>query len=116
MVANLEIHTATFPRSSFQTVPFLLPQCEVAGPNPDAPAPNGPGSCSSPDLFELSFNPRAIFPTKSDALADPNRFVNSGLLGPIVPSYIFRAVKPGFYSMVCLVHGPEMSWTVRVRP
>jgi hypothetical protein len=114
---NFEIHTATFPRGAFNTVPFLMPQCEgPPGPTPDTPAPQGPGSCSSPDQFELSFNPRAIFPTKSDSLADPKRFVNSGLLPLIVPSYLFRAVKPGLYSMVCLVHGPEMSWTVRVRP
>ncbi len=113
-----EIHTATFPASSFDTVPFIIPQCEV--PGPDIPA-GSPGDCADPSDFELALNNQAIFPTASNKLTDPDAFVNSGLLAipatPATPgSYTFVAANPGTYSMVCLVHGPTMSTTVTVKP
>jgi plastocyanin len=109
--ASGEIHTATFPGDSYKTVPFTIPQCEVSGNNPDTAPP-----CGDPSLFELGINGKAITPSKSNGLWNTKKFVNSGLLGPIVPSYTFVALKPGTYTMVCLVHGPEMSTTITVVP
>jgi plastocyanin len=107
-----EIHTATFPASSFDTVPFIKPQCEV--PGPDIPA-GSPADCADPSDFELALNNQAIFPSPSNQLTDPDAFVNSGLVST-PGSYTFVAVNPGMYSMVCLVHGPSMSTTVTVEP
>jgi plastocyanin len=41
-------------------------------------------------------------------------FRNSGLFTDPTTSFTFLAKKPGTYTMVCLVHGPEMSTSVTV--
>jgi plastocyanin len=107
-----EIHTATFPASSVDTVPFIITQCEV--PGPDQPA-SSPSDCADPTQFELALNKEAIAPTGSNEFTDPGAFVNSGLLA-IPATHTFVAVNPGTYSMVCLVHGPSMTTTVTVEP
>jgi plastocyanin len=104
---NFEIHTATFPASSAATVPFVVPQCEV--PGPDTPPP-----CQDPSTFQLAINNRALLPTASNDLRNPALFRNSGLLTDPTTSFTFVAKKPGTYTMVCLVHGPEMSTSVTV--
>jgi plastocyanin len=113
VIGQPEIHTATFPASSVDTVPFIVTQCEV--PGPDQPA-SSPSDCADPTQFELALNNQAIAPTGSNELTDPGAFVNSGLLAIPGGSHTFVAVNPGTYSLVCLVHGPEMSTTVTVEP
>jgi plastocyanin len=108
---NFEIHTATVPKRSFKSVPFIITQCEV--PGPDTPA-NSPADCASPADFQSVFNPTALFPTASSELVDPSTFVNSGVFA-FGSSFIFDAVDPGVYRVVCLVHGPSMSMKIRVQ-
>ena len=106
-----EIHTATFPKKSFKTVPFIVPACEQ--PGADAPA-QSPADCADPTKFELVINDQAFLPTNGNKLNDPTAFVNSGLLaGPVHATFI--AKEPGKYTFVCLVHGPEMSGVIKVR-
>jgi plastocyanin len=106
-----EIHTATFPKKSFKTTPFVIPDCEQ--PGADTPA-QSPADCTNPSQFELVLNAKALAPTKSNKLKDPTKFVNSGLL--VVPGRsTFIASAPGKYTFVCLVHGPEMSGVIKVR-
>jgi len=109
-----EIHTATFPLSAASTVPFIVSQCEV--PGPDTPA-TSPADCASPSQFQVALNNQAVAPTPSNELRDPAAFVNGGLIATDQPltSSTFRAVAPGRYTMVCLVHGPEMSTTITVK-
>ena len=107
VTGNFEIHTATFPASAAATVPFVFPECE--GPGGDTPFP-----CADPSTLELAVNPTAIMPTAANGLWNPNAFRNSGLLGGPGSNFTFVARKPGTYSMVCLVHGPEMSTTITV--
>ena len=107
---NFEIHTATFPASSASTVPFVTTQCEV--PGRDRPA-QSPFDCRDPSQFQVAFNPRAVTPTHRGRLQDPAQFVNSGLLASPLTS-TFLAEVPGTYTMVCLVHGPEMTTTITV--
>jgi plastocyanin len=106
-----EIHTATFPLSAAATVPFIVSQCEV--PGPDTPA-TSPADCASPSQFQLALNNQAVAPTPANELSDPDAFVNGGLIAT-GQAATFRAVAPGTYTMVCLVHGPEMSTTVTVK-
>lgn len=106
------IHTATFPSSAINTVPFITPVCEVPGVDPPA---SSPFDCADPSEFRLDINPVAITPTSSRSLRNPKHFVNSGLVvGPTQHS--FRAVTPGTYTFICLVHGPEMSSSIVVEP
>ncbi len=110
VLGNFEIHTATFPATAADSVPFVTTQCEV--PGPDTPA-NSPLDCADPSQFQAAFNPEAVTPTASNALRDPTEFVNSGLLvNPLTSTFVARV--PGVYTMVCLVHGPEMTTTVTV--
>ncbi len=111
VLGNFEIHTATLPKSAFDTVPFIVTQCEV--PGPDTPA-TSPVDCAKPTDFQVALGTKAITPTKSNKLVSPSKFVNSGLLGDPSATFTFNAVKPGTYTLICLVHGPEMSTTVRV--
>jgi plastocyanin len=104
---NFEIHTATVPASAAATVPFLIPECE--GSSGDTPPP-----CSDPSAFELAANPMALLPTAWNGLRNPNFFRNSGLLAGPSTGFTFVARAPGTYTMVCLVHGPEMSTTITV--
>lgn len=105
-----EIHTATFPKKSFKTTPFIVPDCEQ--PGADTPA-QSPADCADPTQFELVLNAKAFRPTTGNKLKDPSAFVNSGLL--VVPlRSTFIAAKPGRYTFVCLVHGPEMSGVIKV--
>jgi hypothetical protein len=106
-----EIHTATFPLSAAATVPFTLTQCEV--PGPDTPA-TSPADCASPSQFQVALNNQAVAPTPSNELRDPAAFVNGGLI-TTGQSATFLAAAPGTYSMVCLVHGPEMSTTITIK-
>jgi plastocyanin len=111
VLGNLEIHTATFPATSFATTPFIITQCEV--PGPDIPA-QSPADCADPSQFQAAFNTQAVAPTPLNKLRDPNEFVNSGLL--VTPlSATFVAKAPGFYTLVCLVHGPAMSTAITVQ-
>jgi plastocyanin len=110
VLGNFEIHTATFPRSSAATVPFITPQCEVTGP--DTPA-SSPADCAAPTDFQIAFNSTALLPTAKDTLTSPSAFVNSGLMA-WGTSHSFIAKQPGTYRFVCLVHGPSMSGTIRV--
>jgi plastocyanin len=110
VLGNFEIHTATFPARSAATVPFIVTQCEVAGA--DTPA-SSPAGCAAPSDFQLVFNTKAIMPTESNALRARHRFVNSGLI-VWGQSHNFVAARPGTYTFVCLVHGPQMSDTVVV--
>ena len=64
--------------------------------------------------LELVLNPTVLAPTASNALVDPNAYVNSGLFGSPQSTFTFVAQAPGTYTMVCLVHGPEMSTTITV--
>ena len=110
VLGTFEIHTATFPASSFDTTPFILTQCEV--PGPDIPA-QSPDDCADPSQFQVAFNNQAVAPTPSNRLRDPNEFVNGGLLvNPASATFVAKAA--GTYTMICLVHGPEMSTTVTV--
>ena len=105
-----EIHTATFPKKSFKTTPFVVPDCEL--PGADTPA-QSPADCADPSQFELVLNAKALAPTKSNKLKDPTKFVNSGLL--VIPgTSTFIATAPGKYTFVCLVHGPAMSGVIKV--
>ena len=111
VLGNFEIHTATFPKSSVNSVPLITTQCEVAGP--DTPA-TSPADCASPTDFQIAFNSTAVLPTANRKLSSPSRFVNSGLLAnPGLRTFV--ASRPGTYTMVCLVHGPSMSMNVTVR-
>jgi len=110
VLGNFEIHTATFPKRSARTVPFVVTQCEVAGP--DTPA-SSPADCTAPTDFQVVFNTQAIIPTASNALRTRHGFVSSGLL-VWGTSHDFVAARPGTYTFVCLVHGPQMSDTVVV--
>jgi plastocyanin len=107
-----EIHTVTFPADAANTVPFVMTQCEV--PGPDTPA-GSPFDCSDPSQFQIAFNGTAITrsPPGDLHLEDPSAFVNSGLLveGSVAS---FIADEPGTYTFVCLVHGPSMSGVVVV--
>lgn len=107
-----ELHTATFPKAAAKdpNLGFLQSFCEQVGA--DTPA-TSPADCSDPTKFETVFNPLAILPTASANLVKPKRFVNAGLLTPGVNGLIV-AKKPGTYTFVCLVHGPEMSSTIKV--
>ncbi len=105
-----EIHTTTFPKSAFKTTPFIFSVCEQ--PGADAPA-QSPLDCSDPSKFQLVVNAKAIMPTTKRGLSDPTAFVNSGLLVPQV-SFTFVAKRPGRYTFICLVHGPEMQGKVKV--
>jgi plastocyanin len=111
VLGNFEIHTATFPKSSASTVPFVTTQCEVVGP--DTPAVS-PADCAAPTDFQIAFNSTALLPTASSSLDTPGAFVNSGLLA-WGSAATFVADQPGTYRFVCLVHGPSMSGTIRVR-
>jgi plastocyanin len=104
---NFEIHTATLPPSAAATIPFIVPECE--GSSGDTPPP-----CSDPSALELAINPTAITPTASNSLRNPAFFRNSGLLAGPSTSFTFVAKVPGTYSMICLIHGPEMSTTITV--
>jgi len=110
VLGNFEIHTATFPKSSAGTVPFITTQCEVAGP--DTPA-SSPADCVAPTDFQIAFNSKALLPTAKDTLTSPSAFVNSGLV-TWGTTHTFIAKRPGTYRFVCLVHGPSMSGTIRV--
>jgi len=110
VLGNFEIHTATFPKSAAQTVPFITTQCEVAGP--DTPA-NSPADCAAPTDFQIAFNSQALLPTAKDTLTSPSAFRSSGLL-TWGSSHTFIARQPGTYRFVCLVHGPQMSGTIQV--
>jgi hypothetical protein len=80
---------------------------------PDTPA-NSPADCAAPTDFQAAFNPKALFPTKRNALARPTRFVNSGLLvDPFTGT--LNALRPGVYTLVCLVHGPSMHTRITVK-
>jgi plastocyanin len=107
---NLEIHTATFPGDSYATVPFIVTECEV--PGPDTPA-SSPADCASPADFRVALNSQAVIPT-GPRLTDTTAFVNSGLLTK-PGSFTFVAKAPGTYTFVCLVHGPSMSETLTVQ-
>ena len=104
---NFEIHTATFPASAAARVPFVVPECE--GPNGDTRPP-----CADPSQLELAFNPTAVNPTTFNGLVNPTFFRNAGLLPDPTTGFTFVAKQPGTYSMVCLVHGPEMRTTITV--
>jgi plastocyanin len=110
VLGNFEIHTATLPKGAANYVPFTKTQCEV--PGPDTPA-SSPADCASPTDFQVAFNPKAVLPTANRRLTSPSRFVNSGLLA-YPGSHTFTAATPGTYSVVCLVHGPSMTMTIRV--
>jgi plastocyanin len=104
---NFEIHTATTPADKAPSrVPFIVPACEV--PGPDTPPPCAPGV-----QFVLNVNSQALLPTAKNDLSTPEAFRNSGLLTPGT-SFTFDAAKPGVYAIVCLVHGPEMSTVITV--
>jgi plastocyanin len=105
-----EIHTATFPKKSFNTTPFVVPDCEL--PGADTPA-TSPLDCADPSQFELVLNAKAITPTTGNKLRNPTRFVNSGLLVTPLRS-TFVAAKAGTYRFICLVHGPEMTGVIKV--
>jgi len=105
-----EIHTATFPRSSFKTTPFVYTVCEQ--PGVDTPAVS-PLDCADPSAFQIVENMEAILSTTSNRLSDPTAFVNSGLLVSRA-RFTFVAKKPGTYALICLVHGPEMADRIKV--
>ena len=108
-----EIHTVTFPMSTAADPNYALLQnfCEQVGA--DTPA-QSPADCSDPTKFETVFNPLAVGPTASLNLVKPKTIVNSGLLVPGVNG-VFVAKKPGRYTFVCLVHGPEMHGVIKVK-
>lgn len=110
VLGNFEIHTATFPKRAAATVPFVTTQCEV--PGPDTPA-NSPADCAAPTDFQIAFNSKALRATVKNTLTSPLAFRNSGLLA-WGTSHAFIAKQPGIYRFVCLVHGPQMSGTIRV--
>ncbi len=107
-----EIHTATFPSSAIgdPKYAFLESFCEQAGA--DTPA-QSPADCSDPTKFETVVNPLAAGPTKNLKLGKPTAFRNSGLLVPGTNG-TFVAKKPGTYTFICLVHGPEMSSKIKI--
>jgi plastocyanin len=105
-----EIHTATFPRRSYKKTPFVVTDCELTGA--DAPA-QSPLDCADPSTLEIVLNAKAFRPTTANRLKDPDTFLNSGLL--IIPlAHKFVASRPGRYTFVCLVHGPQMSGVIKV--
>jgi len=110
VLGNFEIHTATFPKAAAGSVPFIVTQCEAVGADPPATSPS---DCLAPTDFQLVFNTKAVVPTESNRLRTRGRFVNSGLL-VWGESHDFVASRPGTYTFVCLVHGPQMSDTVVV--
>ena len=107
-----ELHTATFPRSSAKDPAdaFLQTFCEQTGA--DAPA-QSPADCSDPTKFQIVLNAVAVLPSHAAALVKPKTFVNTGLLVPGTNGVVI-AKKPGTYTFVCLVHGPEMSGVIKV--
>lgn len=110
-VGTGEIHTATFPSSAFNTTPAFFTECNVPGPDPAA---TSPFDCAVPTQFEIVDNLQAISPSPAPhKLANPASFQNSGLLVPGV-SATFNATKPGTYTFICLVHGPEMTGSIVV--
>ncbi len=111
-LGNFEIHTATFPATAASSVPFIVTQCEVHGP--DTPA-TSPADCTSPTDFQIAFNDKALSPTAKNTLSSPTAFRNSGLFAWRT-ARSFVAEKPGLYHFVCLVHGPSMSGAIRVLP
>jgi plastocyanin len=110
VLGNFEIHTATFPKRSARTVPFIETQCEQSGADPPATTP---ADCALPTDFQIVFNAKAIAPSASDKLVRREKFVNSGLV-VWGQSHTFVAARAGTYTFVCLVHGPQMSDTVVV--
>jgi plastocyanin len=102
-----EIHTATFPAAVAATTPLFFPTCE--GVSGDTSPP-----CADPSALELTVNMKAITPTAAHGLWHPSAFRNSGLLAGPGSGFTFVARAPGTYSMICLVHGPEMSTTITV--
>jgi plastocyanin len=105
-----EIHTATFPASSAESLSFELPECEVVGP--DEPA-TSPADCASPADFRVAANPQVLVPTASNTLRKPSRYVNSGVFA--TPAKVtFTTARTGLFTFVCIVHGPAMSGTIRV--
>jgi plastocyanin len=110
--ATNEIHTISFPFGSVFDADkqFINTVCEQTGA--DAPA-TSPSDCASPADFQIVVNPTVLFPTKSNELINPGRFVNSGLIvGPQESTFI--AARRGSYSYVCLVHGPQMSGSITI--
>jgi len=107
-----EIHTATFPKSSIgdPKYAFLQSFCEQVGA--DTPA-QSPADCSDPTKFETIANPLAVGPSKNLNLGNPSAFRNSGLMVPGANGN-FIAKKPGTYTFICLVHGPEMSGKLKI--
>ena len=107
-----EIHTATFPITEADDLRFERLVCEQ--PGPDEPA-TSPADCASPQDFHVALNLRAVAPTASNDLDDPQEFVNGGVFAKPGRA-TFDAVDAGEYSMWCVVHGPGMSTLVRVKP
>jgi plastocyanin len=107
-----EIHTATFPRSAVKDPKYAFIQGFCEQPGADVPA-QSPTDCTDPTKFESVFNPLALAPSKKNGLSDPSAFRNSGLLVPGTFA-TFIAKKPGVYTFVCLVHGPEMTSKIKV--
>jgi plastocyanin len=118
VVGTNEIHTASFPISSFRSTPGFIVQCERPGPDVVFPK-----KCD-PTKLEFLLSTQLVQPTPSLLLRDPSKFVNSGLLhAPNGLGFLneraqttFVARVPGTYSMICHIHGPIMSTTVTVRP
>jgi plastocyanin len=108
-----EIHTVTFPAATAADPNYALLQSFCEQPGADAPA-QSPADCSDPTKFETVFNPLAVGPTASLNLVKPKTVVNSGLLVPGVNG-VFIAKKPGRYTFVCLVHGPEMAGVIKIK-
>jgi plastocyanin len=104
---NFEIHTATFPAGAADRVPFIVPKCERPGKDGNPP-------CRDPSTLELTINNRALNASQSNVLNDPAAFRSSGLFTDPSSSFTFLAKRPGTYTMVCLVHGPEMSTVITV--
>jgi plastocyanin len=110
--ATNEIHTVSFPFGSIFDADkqFITSVCEQTGP--DAPA-SSPFDCASPDDFQLVVSPTVLFPTKSNELVNPGRFVSSGLIVGQQES-TFVAARRGTYSYICLIHGPSMSGSITI--
>ena len=110
-----EFHTVTFGPQD-----YLKPIGETFIA-PDTSAPQG----GPPTLVA---NPLAVYPSDAppaepgyDGTNHGNGFLNSGLVQgdpnyPLPREWSARFTKPGTYRYICLVHGPDMSGTVTVRP
>ena len=106
-----EIHTATFPRKSYKTTPFITSDCELPG---GRRARAVAGGLCEPGTVRAGREPKGVPADEAQRIEDPAAFVSSGLLaGPV--TFTFVAAKPGKYTFVCLVHGPEMSGVIKVR-